>query len=124
VFVAFGALSMIVASAGTAVVAAHAVTRRAREIGIRSALGAQPGGLVRLLLRRSLFVVGSGLVAGMGLAWVTGRVLSAQMFGVSASDVRVLAASAVGLLTVAGLSAWVPARRAARIDPVVALRSE
>jgi predicted permease len=124
VFVIFGALSMLVTAVGLAAVAAYAVTRRTREIGIRSALGAEPRHLIRLVLRRSLFVVMTGLAAGMGLAWASGRILNAQLFDITASDPRVLAGAALGLLLVGGFSAWVPARRAARIDPVIALRAE
>jgi len=95
-----------------------------REIGIRSALGAEPRHLVRLMLGRSLVVVAAGLAAGMGLAWAGGRALNAQLFDVTASDPRVLAGAACGMLLVGGLAAWLPARRAARIDPIMALRTE
>ena len=124
VFVVFGALSMTIAAVGLAVVGAYGVTRRTREIGIRSALGAEPRRLVRLVLGRSLVVVVAGLTVGMGLAWAGGRILNAQLFDVTASEPRVLAAAALGLLVIGGLAAWVPARRAARIDPVMALRAE
>ncbi|HYT73982.1 MAG TPA: FtsX-like permease family protein, partial [Vicinamibacterales bacterium] len=97
---------------------------RTREIGIRSALGAAPQRLVRLVLGRSLFVVGAGLAIGMGLTWAGGRILTAQLFGVTAGDPRVLAAGAVGLFVVSSVAAWLPARRAARIDPVRSLRAE
>jgi putative ABC transport system permease protein len=124
VFVVFGALSMMIAAVGLAVVGAYGVTRRTREIGIRSALGAAPGQLVRLVLRRSLGVVITGLAIGTGLAWWGGRLVSAQLFNVSATDPRVLTVAALGLLVVGVCAAWLPARRAARIDPVVALRTE
>jgi ABC-type antimicrobial peptide transport system permease subunit len=124
VFIFFGAMSMVIAAVGLAAVGAYGVTRRTREIGIRSALGAAPHSLVRLVLARSLVVVATGLAAGMGLASATGRLLSAQLFDVSASEPRVLAPAAVALLVVAVFAAWVPARRAARIDPVIALRAE
>ena len=71
-----------------------------------------------------LFVVVAGLAVGMGLAWAAGRILSAQLFDIAANNPYVLAAAAVGLLLVGSVSAWLPARRAARIDPVVALRTE
>src|SRR5436190_4591702 len=124
VFVVFGALSMVVGAVGLAVVGAYGVTRRTREIGIHSALGAEPRHLVWLVLGRSLFVVVAGLAVGMGLAWASGRILNAQLFDVTASEPRVLVGTALGLLLVAGVAAWLPARRAARIDPVVALRAE
>lgn len=124
VFVIFGAISMIVAAAGLAVLGAYGVTRRVREIGIRSALGARPAQLVGLMLSRSLLVVAIALTAGTGLAWVGGRILSAQLFDVTPGDPRVFAGAVLGLLVVAGAAAWIPARRAARIDPVIALRAE
>jgi predicted permease len=124
VFVIFGAMSMIVAALGLAVVGAYGVTRRTREIGIRSALGAAPRQLVQLVLRRSLGVVITGLTIGLGLAWSSARVLSAQLFEVSATDARVITAAALGLLVVSACAAWLPARRAAKVDPVVALRAE
>jgi predicted permease len=124
VLVVFGAISMIVAAAGLAVVGAYGVTRRAREIGIRSALGASPRQLVRLVLSRSVLVVVIGLAAGTGLAWAGGRMLSAQLFDINAGDTRVFVGASLGLLLVGGLAAWIPARRAARIDPAIALRAE
>ena len=124
VFVVFGALSVVIAGVGLAIVGAYSVARRTREIGIRSALGAQPYALVRLMLARSLVVVAVGLAIGLALAWVGGRVLNAHLFDVTAHDPRVLGGALLTLLTIGGAAAWVPARRAARIDPVVALRTE
>jgi putative ABC transport system permease protein len=124
VFVILGVLSVVIAAVGLAAVSAYGVTRRTREIGIRSALGAEPRDLVRLVLGRSLFVVVTGLFVGMGLAWAGGRILNAQLFEITATDPRVLVGAAIGLLAVGAVAAWVPATRAARIDPVVALRAE
>jgi putative ABC transport system permease protein len=124
VFVVFGALSIVIAAVGLAAVGAHAVTRRTQEIGIRSALGAEPIQLIRLVLSRSVLVIAAGIAAGMGFAWAAGRILNAQLFGVTAAEPRVLAAAAFGTLVIGTLAAWVPARRAARIDPVIALRAE
>ncbi len=124
VFVVFGALSMIVASVGLAVVGAYAITRRTREIGIRAALGAAPRQLVHLVLRRSLMVVATGIAVGMVLAWAAGRILIAQLFDVTAGDARVFSGTALALLIVGGVAAWLPARRAARIDPAITLRAE
>jgi ABC-type antimicrobial peptide transport system permease subunit len=124
VFVVFGALSMVVGAVGLAVVSAYGVTRRTREIGIRSALGAGPWHLVWIVLGRSLLVIAAGLAAGMGLAWGGSRILNAQLFDVTATEPRVLVGAALGLLAVAGFAAWLPARRAACINPVIALRAE
>jgi len=124
VFLIFGVLSMLVAAVGLGAVTAYAVVRRTREIGIRSALGAAPNRLVQLVLGRTAAIMASGVVAGLGLAWVSGRILSSQLFGIHAGDLRVLAASALGLLAVGAAAAWLPARRAARVDPVSSLRAE
>lgn len=77
-----------------------------------------------LVLRRSLFVTLAGLTAGLGLAWAGRRILSAKLFDVTASDPRVFAWAALGVLAIGAVSAWAPARRAARVDPVAALRAE
>jgi putative ABC transport system permease protein len=124
VFVVFGALSAVIAGVGLAVVAAYGVTRRTREIGIRSALGARPQQLVRLVIGRNIVAIMCGLAAGLGIAWASGRMLAAHVFGVTSNDPRVLACAALGLLVIGMLAAWAPARRAARIDPVHALRVE
>lgn len=124
VFLIFGALSVLIAGVGLAAVAAYGVDRRTREIGIRSALGAEPRQLVHLMLGRSLSVVAAGLALGLGLSMAGGRALNAQLFDVAAGDLRILAGAAGGLLLVASAAAWFPARRAARIDPVIALRAE
>jgi putative ABC transport system permease protein len=124
VFMVFGVVALIVAAIGLAVVGAYAVTRRTREIGIRAALGAQPQRLVGLVLARSLFVVAAGVFAGVALAWAAGSALEAQMFDVPAREPRVLLASTLIFLVIGAVAAWLPARRAARIDPVIALRSE
>jgi len=124
VFTVFGVLSLLVASAGLIAVGAYGVTRRTHEIGIRSALGAAPRQLVALVLSRSLLVVAAGLAAGIGLAWASSRMLNAQLFDVKATDVRVFIGAVCALLIVGTIAAWIPARRAARIDPVAALRAE
>jgi ABC-type antimicrobial peptide transport system permease subunit len=76
------------------------------------------------VLARSLFVVAAGLAIGMGLAWASGRVLRAQLFDVAPDNPYVLGIAAALMLLVGSLTAWVPARRVARIDPVIALRAE
>jgi ABC-type antimicrobial peptide transport system permease subunit len=124
VFVIFGALSFAVSAIGLAVIAAYDITRRTHEIGIRAALGAAPAGLVRLILHRRVAVVVVGLAVGLGLTWVGSRLLNAQLFDVTTGDPRVLVSTTLTLLAVGSLAAWLPARRAARIDPVIALRSE
>ena len=120
----FGAVSVLIAAAGVAVVGAYAVTRRTRELGIRSALGAGPGQLVQLVLLRSVGVLACGLLGGSALAWLTGRALRSQLFEVSATDPRILAAAAAVFLLVGTIAAWLPARRAAAVDPAATLRAD
>jgi predicted permease len=124
VFMIFGALSIVIAAVGLAAISAYAVTRRTREIGIRSALGAQPRDLVRLMLRHGMLVVVAGLSVGLGLAWASAGIISAQLFDVAAREPSVFAAAALGMLAVGTLAVWLPARRAARIDALIALRTE
>jgi ABC-type antimicrobial peptide transport system permease subunit len=124
VFGLFSGLALVIAAFGLAVVSAYAVTRRTREIGIRSALGAAPRRLVGLVLVRSLAVVMLGLLVGSGVAWAGAPTLGTQLFDVSPRDMRVLGSSVLLLMLVGALAAWVPARRAARINPIIALRTE
>jgi predicted permease len=124
VFGVFGAVSLLVSAIGVGVVSAYAVARRTREIAIRSALGAEPEQLVRLVLRRTLFVVASGLGIGFVLAWSGGKILAAQLFGITAGDLRVFAGAAFALLLIGCGAAWIPARRAARVRPAVALAAQ
>jgi len=91
---------------------------------VRMAMGADRGDLLRLVLRRALLVVAVGVAAGCVLAIPAGRLIASRLYGVSPLDPAVFAA-AIGLMLVVGLaSAWIPARRAVRIDPIAALRYE
>jgi ABC-type antimicrobial peptide transport system permease subunit len=80
--------------------------------------------LVRLVIGRNIVAIVCGLAVGLGLAWASGRLLAAHVFGIDATEPRILSAAALGLLAIGILAAWTPARRAARIDPVTALRVE
>ena len=103
---------------------AYAVTQRRREIGVRMALGAARGDVLRLVLTRALRVVVVGLVVGLvGAAGVT-RVLQTFLFEVTPTDPLVFTAVTLLLLAVGLMAAWLPARRATRIDPWAALRAE
>jgi predicted permease len=124
VFGVFGAVSMLVSAIGLGVVSAYAVTRRGREIAIRSALGAEPEQLVRLVLRRTVVVVASGVGIGLVLAWSGGELLASQLFGIAPGDLRVFAGATFALLLVGCGAAWIPARRATRVQPVIALAAE
>ena len=121
---AFAALALVLAAVGVAGVMAYSVGERIREIAIRMALGARRADVMAAVLRRALRMTAIGAVAGLAGAVALTRLMRGLLFEVSATDPWVLGA-AVALLLVVGLSAayW-PARRAARIDPMAALRSE
>jgi putative ABC transport system permease protein len=120
----FSAVGLLLAAMGLYGVIAYAVTRRTREIGIRLALGAEPGGVLRLVMRQGLTLAAAGWVVGVAMAVVVAQVLAAQLYGISAGDPVAWGGAAVVLLGVAMLANALPARRAARIDPAVALRIE
>jgi putative ABC transport system permease protein len=122
--VVFGILSLLIAGAGLAIVTSYGVTRSARELGIRLAVGAQPGQLTTLILRRSLMPVLLGLAGGVGAAYAGGRGIAALLFAVEPTDVRIIGVTLLLLLIVSALAAWLPARRAASIDPASVLRAE
>ena len=105
-------------------VIAYAVARRTREIGIRMALGAAPGGVIRLVMRQGLSVAGAGLAVGMLLAWLAARALSSGLYGVSALDPVAWAGALALSLASAAAANFIPARRASKVDPSIALRTE
>jgi putative ABC transport system permease protein len=119
-----GLVAMILAAVGLYGVIAYSVARRTREIGIRMALGAARTSVLGLVMRQGLTVAGAGLLAGCALAALATRMLSGVLYGVSASDPIAWGASAVALMGIAALANLIPARRAARVDPTVALRFE
>jgi putative ABC transport system permease protein len=101
----------------------YIAAQRTREIGIRIALGAQTGDVRRLFLRHGLVLTGAGIAVGIGVALAVTRVMSALLFGVSPIDPVTYVAVAASLATVALLATYLPARRASRTDPIIALRS-
>jgi predicted permease len=118
----FGLLALLLAGLGLYGVTSYAVTRRRTEIGIRMALGAAPGGVVRLVLGRVAGLVGAGVVLGGAASlWAAGLV-STLLFGVEARDPATFALAAAVLALVGTLAGWLPARRASRIDPARVLR--
>jgi ABC-type antimicrobial peptide transport system permease subunit len=121
---AFGVVGLVLSSVGLAGLLAYTVARRRNEIGIRMALGAAPRDVVRMVLRDSLWLVGIGVLVGMPAAYGIGRYLEDTLFGLEPADPLTAAAALAVLATVAALAAWLPARRAARIDPMAALRDE
>jgi predicted permease len=119
-----GALALGLTSIGVYGVIAYAVRRRTREIGLRIALGAARPDVTRLLLAGVLRLLVAGLAVGAIGAWFTMRAMRSSLFGIAASDLTIPIAAAVLLTAVALLAAWLPARRAARLDPMNALRQE
>jgi putative ABC transport system permease protein len=121
---AFGVLATLLAVIGLYGVMAYTVARRTREIGVRMALGAVQADVVWLVMREVLTLVGTGLALGLVAAWGLSRVVSSQLYGVAATDPLTIASAAGVLAAVALLAGYVPARRATRINPVLALRYE
>jgi putative ABC transport system permease protein len=121
---AFAALAILLAAVGIYGVMSYSVTQRTREIGIRMALGAGRRAVLGLVLRQGFTMVTLGLVAGLAGALLLTRVLRTLLFGVSTTDPAVFAAIVALLSTTASIAAYVPARRATRVDPLVALRDE
>lgn len=124
VFTAFGGLAVVVAAMGLYGLLAFLVAQRTQEIGIRKALGAPQGGVIRLVVRGALALTFAGLAAGAAIALVGSRAIASQLYGVGPADAAVMASSALLLIGVAVAASLIPALRATRISPVIALRSE
>ena len=120
----FGALAVILALVGIYGIMAHSVSQRTNEIGIRMALGAGSRQVLRLILRRGILLIGIGLTIGFGASIGLTQLISSQLWGVQATDPLTFALVILGLGAVALLACYVPARRALRVDPAVALRIE
>ena len=121
---AFGFIALVLAAMGIYAVISYSVTQRTHEIGIRMALGARRWNVVTLLLRQGLFLTLIGVVIGLLSGFAVMRVLTGLLFGVSASDPVIFILIALLLCTVALLASLVPARRATKVDPIIALRYE
>jgi predicted permease len=120
----FGLLALILSAVGLYGVLAYAVSRRTKELGIRLALGASPQRLVRMVLHEAVLLVAAGIAIGVPLAALLGSTIRSLLYGVQPGDGRSLSVAAIVLVTVAVLAAWMPARRAAHVDPLIALRHE
>jgi predicted lysophospholipase L1 biosynthesis ABC-type transport system permease subunit len=120
----FGLFALVLAAVGLHGVTSYGVARRTSEIGMRIALGATRGQVLTMIMRQVAGLAAAGLVAGIGAVLVSGPLLSSMLFGVVASDLPTIAAAAALMLTVVLFAGWIPARRAARIDPLAAIRED
>ncbi len=120
----FAVLALMLACVGLYGVLSYAVTQRTNEIGIRMALGATSGNILTGFSRQGLTLTGLGLALGLAMAAAESRVLSSLMYGFTPDYARIVAAVSAILLGVAALACFLPARRASRVDPMVALRYE
>jgi putative ABC transport system permease protein len=120
----FAAMALVLAATGIFGVISYSVSRRTNEIGIRVALGASRSTILRMILRETLTLTFVGMAVGIPCALAASRLLGHMLFGVSANDPATLAVVALVLAVVASLAGFVPARRAMRVDPIVALRYE
>jgi ABC-type antimicrobial peptide transport system permease subunit len=120
----FGILGLLLAAVGVYGVMSYAVAQRTREIGIRMAIGAASQQVVRLVMRQGMQLVLIGAAVGLGAAVLASRLLRGLLYGGAATDVTSFVGVPLVLLAVAMLAIWIPARRAAKVDPIRALRSE
>jgi ABC-type antimicrobial peptide transport system permease subunit len=119
-----GLLALILAAVGIYGVMAYSVTQRTREIGLRIAIGARPRDLLRMLIGQGLRLVGVGIIFGLAGGVAASRVLSSLLFGLSPFDPIAYAGVSLFLVMIALAAIYLPARRASRVDPMVALRHE
>jgi predicted permease len=120
----FGGLALLVAAVGLFGVMSYSVSRRVTEIGVRMALGARRLDVVRMILRESIVLVAAGIAAGITAALASSRLIAALLFGLQPTDPATIGLAVLLLLAVSALAGYLPARRAARVDPMVALRTE
>jgi ABC-type antimicrobial peptide transport system permease subunit len=119
-----GSLGLLLTLIGIATVTAYAVSRRTHEIGVRMAFGADAGSVVWTMMRDATWPVGVGLVLGLGASYYATRLVATFLFETTPTDPVTFASVAALLALAATCAAWLPARRAARVDPVQALRGE
>src|SRR5205814_1929026 len=121
---ALGLAALVLAAAGLYGLLGYAVSRHAREIGLRIALGAEPASVMWLVQRESLALASLGVLAGVAGAFALGRYVESMLFEIAPTDPGALGAACAFMLLVTGGAAYVPARRASRVDPLVALKHE
>lgn len=120
----FGCIGLVLVTIGVYSVLAYTAARRTQEIGIRMALGAERAEVLGMVIKAGLRLVVLGVTIGLIVSLALGRVLATELWGVSAYDPLTLAGMAALLMTICLIACWIPARRAARVDPLVALRYE
>ena len=123
-YASFGGLATLLAAIGLFGLASYTVTRRTGEIGIRMALGAPATGIAWMVLRESLVLVAAGIAAGVGAVLLAGRLVASLIHGLAPTDPVTIVQAAALLAGIAAAAAWLPARRAARVDPLTALQDE
>jgi predicted permease len=120
----FGGIALLLAAIGLFGLMSYNVARRTNEIGIRMALGAQPQHVLQMVMSESMIMVAAGVVIGIVLALAAARLVSSLLFGLGATDLRTMVLSIVVMVAVSAIAGYLPARRAARVDPMVALHYE
>jgi ABC-type antimicrobial peptide transport system permease subunit len=120
----FSLLALLLAAVGLYGVMSYAVTRRTAEMGVRMALGAMPSDVLSMILHEVLLLITVGIAIAIPIAFACGKLVSGMLYGVSLRDPATVLVSGCTLVAVAALAGFIPARRASRVDPMVALRYE
>jgi predicted permease len=123
-FGVFGAIGLVLAAVGLYGVMSYAVSRRTREIGIRMAMGARPGAVEQLIVRQGMLLAVIGMLLGWPAAWMLSKLATSFLYGIQPHDALTFTVVPIFLSAIALIACWLPARRAASVDPVKALRTE